>query len=126
VTGLLDTHLLVWWLMDSRELPVRARELIEDSSNRLFVSSASFWELAIKVSRKKIRLDLSRLLPAVEDAGFEMLPIQPQHAIAVATLPWRHADPFDRLLIAQAQLEKIPLLTADGSLKEYGAFVVQV
>lgn len=124
--ALIDTHLLVWWFLDARELPAGARACIEDGSNRVLVSCASLWELAIKVSRGRIELKMERMLAAIEREGFEMLPIRPSHTLIVASLPWHHADPFDRLLVAQARSEGLRLLTADRALAKYGEPVTVV
>jgi PIN domain nuclease of toxin-antitoxin system len=119
---LLDTHLLLWWLEDSPSLPVQARELIRDPENTVFVSAASHWEIWLKQSLGKLRLpaDFTERLAA---ESFESLPLLASHARQVSVLPWRHRDPFDRMLVAQAQVEKLVLLTADEALAEYGAAV---
>ena len=120
MNALIDTHLLLWWFLDARELSAAARAVIEEPSNRIVVSVASLWELAIKVSRRNIDMKLERLQVAVERDGFDLLPVFAAHVLAVAQLPWHHADPFDRMLIAQAQSEKLKLLTSDRALSCYG------
>lgn len=126
MNAILDTHLLVWWLLDAPALRGPARALIENRSSRILVSAASLWELAIKRSRGKIRLDLDDLPAVIERDDFELLSIRPEHALRVAGLPWHHADPFDRMLIAQAKAEGCVLLTADAALCVYGEAVRRV
>jgi PIN domain nuclease of toxin-antitoxin system len=119
---LLDTHAMLWfWWADPR-LSGSARSLIEDANNRKLVSVASCWEIAIKVGLK--RLDLGepcRLFLPREIArnNFELLPISLDHATAVEELPVHHRDPFDRLLIAQAMVEGLSLVSTDGVFDQY-------
>jgi PIN domain nuclease of toxin-antitoxin system len=119
---LLDTHLLLWWLEASPSLSVEAREMIRDPENTVFVSAVSLWEIWLKQSLGKLRLpaDFSERLAA---ESFESLPLMAAHTRQVAELPWLHRDPFDRMLVAQAQVEKLVLLTADEALASYGAAV---
>lgn len=126
MNALIDTHLLVWWLLDARELSSSARAIMEEPANRIVASVASLWELAIKVSGGKMQLKLEQLPAAIERDGFDILPVLPAHALAVAALPRHHADPFDRMLIAQARSEKLALLTADRTLSAYGEPVTLV
>ncbi len=112
---LLDTHVLLWMLADDRRLGATARELMLEEGD-LFISSASVWEMAIKVDCGKLEVP-DDLLTLVEAAGLAWLPVTPAHAWAsreVAGLP--HRDPFDRILVAQAGLTEEPLLTADQVL----------
>jgi PIN domain nuclease of toxin-antitoxin system len=120
MTALIDTHLLVWWLLGSAKLSPSARAVIEDPENRVIASVASFWELAIKASRGKIKLDIEDLVAMTGRFDIEILAILPRHTVAVAKLVWHHADPFDRILLAQAKIESMRLLTADQSLSVYG------
>jgi PIN domain nuclease of toxin-antitoxin system len=119
---LLDTHLLLWWLEGSPSLSAQARELIRDPENTVFVSAVSLWEIWLKESLGKLRLpaDFTGRLAA---ESFESLPLLASHPRQVSLLPWRHRDPFDRMLVAQAQVEKLVLLTADEALTAYGAAV---
>ena len=119
---LLDTHLLLWWLEGSPSLSAQARELISDPENTVFVSAVSLWEIWLKQSLGKLRLpvDFSEKLAA---EAFESLPLLASHPTQVSLLPWIHRDPFDRMLVAQAQVEKLILLTADEALTAYGAAV---
>jgi PIN domain nuclease of toxin-antitoxin system len=115
---LLDTHVVLWALADSPRLTRRARELLLDPDNECWVSSASVWEVAIKVMLGKYRLSwpLSALESAIADAGFRPLDVRLRHAAAIGSVDVNHGDPFDRLLIAQCEMETLRLLTADEAL----------
>lgn len=119
---LLDTHLVLWWCADHPSLSERARTLIMDPGNMVFVSAVSLWEIWLKVSLGKIRLpaDFEVRLAAEQ---FENLPLTPAQARQVALLPWHHRDPFDRMLVAQALQENLVLLTVDDIIGRYGDFV---
>ena len=118
---LLDTHLLLWALSAPSKLPPKARRLISGSD--VFVSAASIWEISIKTALGKLTADPQEVLAALEPAGFPSLPIVGEHAARVWTLPPIHRDPFDRLLIAQALMEPMRLLTNDAVLGGYGEIV---
>lgn len=122
---LLDTHILLWALSDAKELSPAARSMI-DAADRVYVSSASFWEVAIKVSVGKLAIDIDRLHQQTQAAGFEPLSITWLHALAVSGLPALHRDPFDRMLVAQAMSEPLHFLTQDELLAGYGSFVTLV
>ena len=115
---LLDTHLLLWAFAAPERLPIRARKRIDVSE--VFVSAASIWEVSIKASLGKIQAVASLLLAEIEPAGFTLLPISGEHAVAVGLLPSIHRDPFDRMLVAQARTEPLILLTNDAALAAYG------
>ena len=119
---LLDTHLLLWWVTDSRDLGREARALIADPNNAIFVSTVSLWEIWLKHSIGKLRVppDFDKRLAG---ESFEILPLNGVHARTVAELPWLHRDPFDRMLVAQAAHEKLLLLTTDGRVGAYGKMV---
>ena len=119
---LLDTHLLLWWLSNNALLPAQARQLIGDPNNTIFVSAVSLWEIWLKSSIGKLRVpsDFDQKLAA---EPFQSLPLRAEHTGTVAMLVWHHRDPFDRMLIAQAQTEKLVLLTVDSVLKSYGGSV---
>jgi PIN domain nuclease of toxin-antitoxin system len=119
VRFLLDTHILIWALDGSKKLPAKARDLLLDGTHEHYVSTASGWELVIKVARRKLLLgrDLDELESGIETAGFKLLPAHIRHA--VTSLPNHHRDPFDRLLIAQCHVETLRLLTADTQLSSY-------
>ena len=124
---LLDTHLVLWWQADHPSLSAAAKLLVMNA-DAVFISQASLWEMAIKVSLGKLRVDLPRFSAEIEAQGFQWLPIRNEHLLAVATLPVYedHRDPFDRLLVAQSLTEPLVLLTADGKLERYGAMVRRV
>jgi PIN domain nuclease of toxin-antitoxin system len=116
---LLDTHILLWWLMDDPALSARARDLIADRENTLFVSAVSLWEIRLKQSLGRIELpaDFDEILAG---ESFEPLPLAAVHTPLLADLPWIHPDPFDRMLIAQARAMKFQFLTADSVCRDYG------
>jgi PIN domain nuclease of toxin-antitoxin system len=118
---LLDTHLLVWAMGEPERLPAGCAAMLEDPSNSLVFSIASLWELVIKqaLGRPDFNLEPSLLRQALLDGGWQELPIEASHALAVSQLPPLHRDPFDRLLLAQAQVEGLLLLTADSQLSLY-------
>jgi PIN domain nuclease of toxin-antitoxin system len=120
---LLDTHAFLWWVADAPELSGKARKAIADEANTCFLSLASCWEMAIKSGLGKLKLSmaLERFIPEQMAAnGFNLLNIDFRHVAKVEFLPSHHRDPFDRLLIAQAQTEKLTLVSADSALSDYG------
>lgn len=120
---LLDTHAMLWFLWDDQKLSSRAKELIEDGDNRKLVSIASCWEIAIKVGLGKLDLGeaaRSFLTREIAKNNFELLPISFDHATMVEGLALHHRDPFDRLLIAQATMESLSLVSADSIFDQYG------
>lgn len=121
---LLDTHILLWWLQDSRELVREARALIEAPDHLVYVSAASVWEVAIKAAIGKIRIDLAAFDAAVGASMFTPLSIAARHAIAAAQLPPLHRDPFDRMLVAQSQAEGLQIVTHDPVIARYGPALV--
>jgi PIN domain nuclease of toxin-antitoxin system len=119
---LLDTHMLLWWLQDSRSLPKTARKLIQDPENTVFVSAVTLWEIWLKKSLGKLSLPRN-FEEQLSKESFEGLPLTAQQTRAIGSLPWHHRDPFDRMLIAQAKTEGLILLTADEAVAAYGSFV---
>ncbi len=120
---LLDTHAWLWFVLGDSSLSGVAKEIIEDPSNEKLVSPASYWETAIKICLGKYTLPSSYetfIDRAIQGQGFRILPILPLHTTAVCGLPFHHRDPFDRLLVAQALSENIPLFSADTFLDLYG------
>jgi len=115
---LLDTHLLLWAANEPKRLPKAARVLIEDLDNDLLFSAASMWEITIKSSlgREDFRVNARLLRRGLLDNGYTELPITSEHAVNVDHLPSTHKDPFDRILVAQATVEGITLLTNDHKL----------
>jgi len=117
---LLDTHVLLWWLSDDRKLAKNARDIIADSNNDVLVSSASLWEVAIKASLGRLEIELDDLENAIVRNGFRPLPIGFRHAVTVGRLPAIHRDPFDRMLVAQARVEELRLVSHDRVFERYG------
>ena len=119
---LLDTHTLLWFWWDDPKLSEVAKDIIVNPDNRKLVSTASCWEVAIKVSLKKLDLGLpyEEFIPQqIATNNFEMLTISHDHMAAVASLPFHHRDPFDRMLIVQAISEDIPVVSADKQFDPY-------
>ena len=118
---LLDTHLLLWSAGKPERLSTEARALIETLDNELLFSSASLWEVVIKrgLGRVDFKVDARLLRRGLLDNGYSELPIGSEHVVAIENLPAIHKDPFDRILVAQAQVEGITLLTADPALAKY-------
>jgi len=122
-TLLLDAHTMLWFFWDDPQLSARAKALIEDANNRKLVSIATCWEIAIKVGLGKLDLgepSRSFLPREIARNNFELLPISLAHATAVEELAAHHRGPFDRLLVAQAMAEGLPLVSADGVFDQYG------
>lgn len=124
---MLDTHTFLWWNLNDPQLSSTAREVIAAGENELFLSAASVWEIAIKTARGRL------LLPEIPERyvanrmllhHLQPLPIQLSHALHVFNLPNLHQDPFDRLLIAQSQLENLPLLTIDPEIARYQVNII--
>ncbi|MVF24997.1 type II toxin-antitoxin system VapC family toxin [Methylocaldum sp. BRCS4] len=120
---LLDTHLILWAAGDPDRFSDEARQLLLDTAHELYYSAASLWEITIKrtLGRSDFQVDPRRLWRMLPVSGYRELPITGEHAIAIETLPLLHKDPFDRLLLAQARVESLTLLTADQQLAGYGA-----
>ena len=120
---LLDTHALVWYVLGDSKLTATAQAAIQNVSNEVYYSPASYWEIAIKLSLGKYTLNESFddfLQHAIFDNGFAILPIKPKHAAALARLPFHHKDPFDRMLAAQALVEGTHLVSSDNVFDQYG------
>jgi len=120
---LLDSHAFLWFIMGSANLSVNARALIEDPANERLLSVASLWEIAIKTSLGKLTLSapFDELIPAqLKLNGIDLLNIKVDHLSTLTTLPFHHRDPFDRLIIAQAIVEKLPVISLDGAFDAYG------
>lgn len=115
---LLDTHVLLWALADDTRLSRDARKLIE-SATEVYVSSASYWEMAIKIGLGKLHVSLPEIRLAAQNSGFNELPVSGEHTEALLKLADHHRDPFDRMLVAQAISEPMRLLTADVQVAKY-------
>ena len=118
---LLDTHALIWFFDDDKRLSKTAREAIFAPDNMIYVSIASLWEIGIKLSTGKLNSDagLDGFIEAVDKNGFAPLAISPDHIKVVTELPFIHRDPFDRILIAQAKVENMTIMTVDENIRAY-------
>lgn len=119
---LIDTQCWLWWFLSAHRLGRGARELIASARDPLYLSAASSWEIAIKTALGKLRLPAppARYVPSrLAEQGMKALPIEHAHALRTADLPPLHTDPFDRLLVAQAQVERMTLMTADPQIVAY-------
>lgn len=114
--------MILWWLADSPSLSEEARDLIRDPGNTVFISAVSLWEIWLKESLGKLGLPHG-FEEKLAGESFENLPLTAVQARQVASLPWHHRDPFDRMLVAQARVENLIFLTADGIVAAYGDFV---
>jgi PIN domain nuclease of toxin-antitoxin system len=122
VSLLLDTHVFLWWRENSRRIKPVVRERVA-GADRVYVSAASAWEVTIKTGTGKLRIP-GPFAEAVDDSGFERLLVDFRHAAAVAELPPHHGDPFDRMLIAQARVEGLTLVTHDRKFEPYPVHVL--
>lgn len=116
---LLDTHVLLWWVTGDRRLVKSLRAAIASRDNDVAVSTATFWEIAIKKQLGRIALDLQELVDAVRADGFAETTVTAAHTLQIESLPLRHRDPFDRMLIAQAIVEGRRFVTRDGLILAY-------
>ena len=125
---LLDTHLLLWAASEPKHLSAKARTLLLDPANHLLFSAASLWEISIKngLERSDFNVDPRRLWRMLLINGYRELPVTSEHTVAVNDLPHLHKDPFDRILVAQARVEGLTLLTADKMVAKYGDGVKKV
>jgi PIN domain nuclease of toxin-antitoxin system len=118
---LVDTNAFLWFCEDNPKLSNKAKQCIENPNNINFLSMASLWELAIKISLKKINLKISfeRFIELIQENGFKLLTITPEHTLQVSELKFHHRDPFDRLIIAQGIVEDIPIISVDEIFDNY-------
>lgn len=116
---LLDTHVMLWWLTDDAALPESVRAAIVASDSEVFVSAASAWEIAIKHSLDRLDFPVEQMPDILDTAGFTPLPIAIAHAVAAGALPRHHADPFDRMIVAQAQCEGLTVVSLDRQIARY-------
>lgn len=124
---LLDTHAFLWWNEANPRLSRRAHRLISDPDNRLYLSVVSAWEIVLKAAIGKLKLPSSAAvyIPArLAHYGIEALPLALNHVFAADNLPMHHCDPFDRMLVAQAQVERLPILTHDPQIRRYSTETV--
>lgn len=123
MTVLLDTHTVLWALGDPARLPASVAQAIADPGNRVLVSLATLWELSIKVTTGKLVLP-EEFFDALPGHGYTLLPIREEHLRVYRSLPLHHRDPFDRLLVAQAVHEGIPVVSCDPELRRYPAAIL--
>jgi len=128
---LLDTHVALWAVVDDPRLSAKARDLIGDPANEIFISAGSVWEIAIKHAlargtKNDMPISATEALEYFTDSGYRLLDITPLHATGIETLPALHSDPFDRLLIAQALTEPLRLLTHDKRVASYSDTIIPV
>jgi len=125
---LLDTHVALWAITDSPKLPKKAREMIESPKSTIWISAATVWEIAIKHSLGRGDMPVSGqdALRYFRESGYRFLPVEPEHAAAVEDLAAHHADPFDRILVAQALVEPMRLITHDPMMARYSDTIVEV
>ena len=116
---LLDTHVLLWWLSDNKSLTTKAVTAIRNGENTIFVSAATAWEISIKRVLGKLKAP-DGLEETLESNRFHQLPISIRHGLVAGSLPRHHDDPFDRMLIAQAQTEHLTIITHDVRMEQYG------
>ncbi len=119
---LVDTHTLIWSFENNKKLPQTTKNIIDDTNNDIFVSIASLWEMAIKISIGKLDLSVSltQLTKDVALKNIQILPVNSSHVLKVENLPFHHKDPFDRIIIAQSLTENITLISVDGVFDSYG------
>ena len=122
---LLDTHIVCWNYYDPKRVPEEARQLMIQA-DAVFISSASIWEIAIKSRLGKINADPHKIVQLIAAAGFKELPVFSRHSLLVADLPLHHADPFDRLIVAQALVEPLRLITHDKIVASYSDTIILV
>lgn len=123
MNALLDTHTLLWWLNDDPYISREAFDIISEGENIVFISTASIWEIRIKEAIGKIDIP-SNFKEILDEQPFEVLSILPEHAHAIKDLPLIHKDPFDRILIAQAKIGKLAIITADTVFSKYSVDVI--
>lgn len=121
---LLDTHVILWWFTTPEKISIKAQNIIREKTNTIFLSSASFWEMAIKKSLGRLTLP-HNLIEAVTAESFKILPIMPEDGLGIVDLPLLHTDPFDRLLIIQAKRNDLIMITRDAKMMEYPLTVIE-
>ena len=118
---LIDTHAIIWFITDSAKLPMKTKQIIENKGNNCYVSLATYWEIAIKHSLGRLVLisDLETIFKIIEETGIELLPITTKHILKNANLEFYHQDPFDRIIIAQALIENLTIISKDNQFDKY-------
>jgi PIN domain nuclease of toxin-antitoxin system len=124
---LIDSNILLWWFAEPHKLTMRVHALLADPANEVFVSEATIWELATKINKGKLTnfgASIQVLLDEIVEENMTLLPIKLAHILRTEALPHHHRDPFDRMLIAQAMEEKIPLIASDEQIQKYDLAVI--
>jgi PIN domain nuclease of toxin-antitoxin system len=123
---IVDTHILIWFLEGSPTLSKSRRQFIAAAENEIFVSIASLWEMAIKISIGKLILakPLSEVINQIAAENMEILPISTEHILRVSSLPFHHRDPFDRIIVAQSLIENLPIITDDAGFAQYSVKIL--
>jgi PIN domain nuclease of toxin-antitoxin system len=118
---LIDTHILIYFLEGNQLLSKDHQQIIADQNNDIFLSIASLWEMAIKISTGKLMISqpLDDVIRQIDAETIDILPISAEHTLQVSTMPFHHRDPFDRIIIAQAQIENLPVITSDEIFSAY-------
>jgi PIN domain nuclease of toxin-antitoxin system len=124
VNYLLDTHIILWWLTNPKQITSKASKIISDKENSIFVSSASFWEMAIKKSLGRLTLPRN-IVEILQTEGFQIMPIGHEEALGISDLPQLHQDPFDRMLVMQAKLHNCVLITRDKNIMDYPVITIK-
>lgn len=125
--ALLDTHAFLWWVTNNPQLSSTVQSILMERSNEIFFSAASGWEIAIKAQLRKLELPSEPEIYIAEQLkinSFQILPIELRHTLQTYYLPNHHKDPFDRILVAQSQVENLPLLTLDAKIAQYEVRVI--
>lgn len=123
---LIDTQILIWMIIDIQKIPDNINKIIKDSRNEIFVSSVSIWEIAIKKSIGKLTFpfELKKIREVIKNMNINILDINTEHLINVAELPFHHKDPFDRLIISQAMIDKLPIISSDNNFPLYNIKII--
>ncbi len=121
---LLDTHTFLWWVNNDKQLSSTSESIIREGSNRIFISLASQWEIGIKTSINRLEFPMDQLESTIDHNGFEDLAITSRHIIETTQLPMHHRDPFDRMLIAQARIESLTLISKDTLFPNYDVALI--
>lgn len=121
---LLDTHVFVWWMEKSQQIPANLYNILNDPQNSVYLSVVSIWEMVLKRAKGKLKTTVD--LNDIKSRGFITLPIEASHVLGIEKLSKHHADPFDRLLIAQAKIENLTLITADQKIAKYKIDILKI
>lgn len=121
---LLDTHIFIWWMENKKRLDKNLFNILKNPKNTIILSAATIWEIVIKRAKGKLKTSIT-LEKGIKQSGFIILPIQMTHVLGIQKLPHYHADPFDRLLISQSQIESLTLITSDQKIWQYDIDVLK-